>query len=277
MAGPGEKPFSSRNLNGAFLSRCAAPSRVRGQSLARGLEEEKNNRWHREVSTRPILDAESDTGRGLLGFHRLAIMGLTPAGMQPFRLGNSFLVCNGEIYGFETLREMLKKKGYTFHSDSDCEILLPLYREYGTGMFSMLDAEFACIIYDGEKGSYLAARDPIGIRPLYYGYDPKGTILFASEAKNLVGLAGRIMPFPFIAIVTSPGRIPIAGTIWKQSAGISGKSSSPGWKSGWYPTPRLAFFSPEAWIPPWCAPSPPEKQGYPSAPSPLGCGRTPST
>ena len=152
--------------------------------------------FKRTVSRGPDDSRVVDTGRGLLGFHRLAIMGLTPAGMQPFRLGNSFLVCNGEIYGFETLREMLKKKGYTFHSDSDCEILLPLYREYGTGMFSMLDAEFACIIYDGEKGSYLAARDPIGIRPLYYGYDPKGTILFASEAKNLVGLAGRIMPFP---------------------------------------------------------------------------------
>lgn len=116
--------------------------------------------------------------------------------MQPFRLGNSYVVCNGEIYGFEKLREMLRKKGYTFQSDSDCEILLPLYREYGTGMFAMLDAEFACIIYDGEKRSYLAARDPIGIRPLYYGYDPKGTILFASEPKNLGGLVGQIMPFP---------------------------------------------------------------------------------
>lgn len=136
-----------------------------------------------------------DTGKGLLGFHRLAIMGLTPEGMQPFKLDKSYVVCNGEIYGFEKMREQLKEK-YTFESDSDCEILLPLYKEYGVEMFSMLDAEFACVIYDGEKGEFIAARDPIGIRPLYYGYDEKGTIVFASEAKNLVGIVSKIYPFP---------------------------------------------------------------------------------
>ncbi|MBP5281291.1 MAG: asparagine synthase B [Lachnospiraceae bacterium] len=137
-----------------------------------------------------------DTGNGILGFHRLAIMGLTPEGMQPFALGKDYVVCNGELYGFEKEREELKKKGYTFASDSDCEILLPMYKEYGVNMFAMLDAEFACIIYDGEKKQFIAARDPIGIRPLYYGYDESGNIVFASEAKNLVGLAQRIMPFP---------------------------------------------------------------------------------
>lgn len=136
-----------------------------------------------------------DTGKGWLGFHRLAIMGLTDSGMQPFELDGSYVVCNGEIYGFEKLKEELSGK-YTFKSESDCEILLPLYKEYGTDMFAMLDAEFACILYDGETGEYLAARDPIGIRPLYYGYDEKGVIIFASEAKNLVGLTDKIMPFP---------------------------------------------------------------------------------
>lgn len=137
-----------------------------------------------------------DTGKGLLGFHRLAIMGLTEEGMQPFELDGSFVVCNGEIYGFARLREMLAKKGYTFKSDSDCEILLPLYKEFGTAMFKMLDAEFALIIYDGKAKKYIAARDPIGIRPLYYGRDEKGAFVFASEAKNLVGLCDKIMPFP---------------------------------------------------------------------------------
>ena len=136
-----------------------------------------------------------DTGNGLLGFHRLAIMGLAPSGMQPFQMGSSYVVCNGEIYGFEKIREELSCR-YTFVSDSDCEILLPLYKEYGTDMFAMLDAEFALILYDGEKEEYIAARDPIGIRPLYYGYDEKGVILFASEAKNLVGITDKIMPFP---------------------------------------------------------------------------------
>lgn len=151
--------------------------------------------FERTISRGPDDTRIVDTGKGLMGFHRLAIMGLTPAGMQPFSLDGSYIVCNGEIYGFEKWREQLAGS-YTFESDSDCEILLPLYREYGTEMFAMLDAEFACILYDNRTREYIAARDPIGIRPLYYGYDKDGVILFASEAKNLVGLAERILPFP---------------------------------------------------------------------------------
>ena len=63
-------------------------------------------------------------------------------------------------------------------------------------MFKLLDAEFAMIIYDGKTGEYIAARDPIGIRPLFYGRSDEGSIVFASEAKNLVGICGKIMPFP---------------------------------------------------------------------------------
>ncbi|MBO4331025.1 MAG: asparagine synthase B [Oscillospiraceae bacterium] len=137
-----------------------------------------------------------DTGCGILGFHRLSIMGLTPSGMQPFGLDGSWVVCNGELYGFEKERERLKSRGYVFRSDSDCEIILPMYFEYGTDMFAMLDAEFALVIFDGRTKEFIAARDPIGIRPLYYGYDSRGTVIFASEAKNLVGLAEKIMPFP---------------------------------------------------------------------------------
>lgn len=137
-----------------------------------------------------------DTGSGLLGFNRLAIMGLSPEGMQPFELDGSYCVCNGEIYGFKEQRDELVKLGYSFKSGSDCEILLPLYFEYGVGMFEKLDAEFALIIYDGKSGEYIAARDPIGIRPLYYGYLPSGEIAFASEPKCLIGLCGHILPFP---------------------------------------------------------------------------------
>lgn len=133
---------------------------------------------------------------GVIAFHRLSIMGLTPEGMQPFELGDNKLVCNGEIYGFRSLKEALENKGYTFQSDSDCEILIPMYREYGLSMFRMLDAEFAMILYDGEKNTWIAARDPIGIRPLYYGYDEDGKILFASEAKNLIGLCRTVTAFP---------------------------------------------------------------------------------
>ena len=140
--------------------------------------------FNRTVSRGPDDSRIIDTGKGLLGFHRLSIMGLTPSGMQPFELDGSYVVCNGELYGFEKQKKELTEKGYIFKSESDCEILLPLYLEYGTDMFAMLDAEYACIIYDGKTGEYIAARDPIGIRPLYYGYDGKGVILFASEAKK---------------------------------------------------------------------------------------------
>ena len=137
-----------------------------------------------------------ETPFGWLGFARLAIMGLTPEGMQPFEQNGSWVVCNGEIYGFRRIRKELEERGYTFRSGSDCEVLLPLYREYGREMFRHLDAEFACVLYDGETGDLLAARDPIGIRPLFYGYSESGTIAFASEACNLEGLVKDIIPFP---------------------------------------------------------------------------------
>ena len=143
----------------------------------------------------PDATRVADTGQGLLGFHRLAIMGLDESGMQPFELDGSYVVCNGEIYGFEALRAQLSSK-YRFCSGSDCEILLPMYREYGVSMFAMLDAEFALILYDAQAKEFIAARDPIGIRPLYYGYDRAGVLVLASEAKNLVGLCPRIRPFP---------------------------------------------------------------------------------
>ena len=152
--------------------------------------------FDRTVSRGPDMSRIIDTGAGLMGFHRLAIMDLNESGMQPFSLDGSYAVCNGELYGFRAMRDKLKREGYSFQSDSDCEIILPLYREYGTQMFSMLDAEFAMVIWDAEKRSFIAARDPIGIRPLFYGYDREGSILFASEAKNLIGLTDRIMPFP---------------------------------------------------------------------------------
>ena len=148
------------------------------------------------VSRGPDDSRIVDVGRGLLGFHRLAIMGLTPEGMQPFELDGSYVVCNGELYGFQKLKDELTAKGYTFQSGSDCELLLPLWREHGVDMFRLLDAEFALILYDGQTGEFIAARDPIGIRPLYYGYDKKGVIVFASEAKNLTGLCDVILPFP---------------------------------------------------------------------------------
>ena len=150
----------------------------------------------RTISRGPDDSRILNTGNGYLGFNRLSIMGLTPEGMQPFTMGNNAVVCNGELYGFRRMKEELIEKGYTFKSGSDCEILLPLYKELDVHMFEVLDAEFALVLYDASKEQYIAARDPIGIRPLYYGRDKDGAVILASEAKNLVGFCDKIMPFP---------------------------------------------------------------------------------
>ena len=151
--------------------------------------------FDRTLSRGPDQSRMEPAGSGMLCFHRLAIMGLTEEGMQPFHLDGDMVVCNGELYGFRPIRQELSKK-YVFRSQSDCEIILPLYREYGLTMFEKLDAEFAMILYDSRKDSLIAARDPIGIRPLFYGYLSDGSIVFASEAKNLVGLCKEVCPFP---------------------------------------------------------------------------------
>ena len=151
--------------------------------------------FDRTLSRGPDMSRLTEIPCGYLGFHRLAIMGLNESGMQPFERDGSYVVCNGELYGFRPLKKRLEEK-YTFQSDSDCEILLPLYEEYGLELFKVLDAEFALILYDAKSGRLIAARDPIGIRPLYYGVLADGSMAFASEAKNLVELCETILPFP---------------------------------------------------------------------------------
>ncbi len=129
-------------------------------------------------------------------FHRLSIMDLSHNGMQPFMLDGSVVICNGEIYNFRQHKKELEKK-YSFHSGSDCEILLPLYKEKGLDFFRELDAEFALVMYDADKDQIVAGRDPIGIRPLFYGY-LMGTkeIAFASEAKALIDICDDVQAFP---------------------------------------------------------------------------------
>ena len=151
--------------------------------------------FYKTIARGPDLSRMLSVGDGYLMFHRLTIMGLEKSGMQPFERSGDAVVCNGELYGFRKMRDELFS-GYDFKSGSDCELLLPMYQRYGTDMFQMLDAEYALILYDHKSDSLIAARDPIGIRPLFYGYDEDGKIMFSSEAKNIAGLTDTIMPFP---------------------------------------------------------------------------------
>jgi asparagine synthase (glutamine-hydrolysing) len=133
---------------------------------------------------------------GWMGFHRLKIMDLSDAGNQPLSYKNIHVVCNGEIYNFRELRKHYEPT-FSFQSESDCEVLLPLFLDKGiVEMSRELDAEYVCVIYDDIQKKYFASRDPIGIRPLFYGYDPSGKICFASEMKSLHKICRDVYPFP---------------------------------------------------------------------------------
>ena len=94
-----------------------------------------------------------DTGSGWLCFHRLAIMGLTEAGMQPFELDGDYGGVQRGVVRLPSPEAAADGEGLRHSSSgSDCEIILPLYREYGLAMFAKLDAEFAMIIYDAQDG-----------------------------------------------------------------------------------------------------------------------------
>lgn len=120
-----------------------------------------------------------------LGHRRLAIIDLTEAGAQPMRSSDDVvLTFNGEIYDFAKHRADLEKKGHTFRSHSDTEVLLALYREYGPDCLKYLRGMFAFAIYDRERNILFAARDRLGKKPLKY-FHHAGVFAFASELKAL--------------------------------------------------------------------------------------------
>ena len=139
-----------------------------------------------------------DTLGNDFGFCRLSIMDLSDLGRQPFGLNGKRVMCNGEIYNFLSLRKFLETKGYKFTGDSDCEVLLPLFETTGIEtMVKMLDAEFTFVLVDENTAEIFAARDPFGIRPLFYGYNKvTGKISFSSEAKALISTCNDVTPFP---------------------------------------------------------------------------------
>lgn len=126
------------------------------------------------------------------GFHRLAINGLNDKSNQPFMINDIILICNGEIYNYKYLYELMEIKSET---DSDCEVILHLYLRYGIEQtLLMLDGVFAFILYDTKNKQIYAARDPYGVRPLYQLSNLKNSttlntddclIGFASELKCL--------------------------------------------------------------------------------------------
>jgi asparagine synthase (glutamine-hydrolysing) len=133
----------------------------------------------------------SQAGPVALGHRRLAIIDVTDAGLQPMadQSGRFHLVFNGEIYNYLELREELRAKGHVFVSDSDSEVLLASYAEWGEACLDRFLGMFAFILWDRREQRLFAARDRFGIKPLYMVSNRHG-IAFASEIKQLLGLPG---------------------------------------------------------------------------------------
>jgi asparagine synthase (glutamine-hydrolysing) len=133
----------------------------------------------------------SDTGRVGFGHRRLSIIDLSDVASQPMSNADGALVVtfNGEIYNYRELRRWLEAKGRVFRSHSDTEVLLHLYAEKGQEMVHDLRGMFALAIWDRIRGELFLARDPYGIKPLYYADDGR-TFRFASQVKALLAGGG---------------------------------------------------------------------------------------
>ncbi|MGI6218569.1 MAG: asparagine synthase B [Bacteroidaceae bacterium] len=134
-------------------------------------------------------------GSAILAHERLSIVD-PESGSQPlFSDDGKIILCvNGEIYNHREIRKRFEGK-YAFRTQSDCEVILALYMEKGPNFLEDLSGIFAFALYDSEKDEFLIARDPIGVVPLYIGYDADGKVYAASELKALEGFCDRYEPF----------------------------------------------------------------------------------
>ena len=147
-------------------------------------------------------------GTAILAHERLAIVD-PESGRQPLFSPDKkqVLAVNGEIYNHQDIRRRYAGK-YQFMTGSDCETILALYREKRDGFLDELDGIFAFALYDVERDEYLIARDPIGVIPLYYGYDRNGLLYVASELKALEGQCDHYEAFPPGHVLTSHDKVP---------------------------------------------------------------------
>ena len=135
----------------------------------------------------------SNPGRCALAHTRLSILDLSPAGHQPMSTpdGRYWIVFNGEIYNYRELRQELERTGETFASQTDTEVILRLYARDGAGCIDRLRGMFVFSIWDNQRQQLVLARDPFGMKPIYY-HAAKNTLAFASEVRAL--LASGVVP-----------------------------------------------------------------------------------
>src|SRR5579864_5968405 len=157
---------------------------------------------------------------GRVGFthRRLAIIDLSAGGAQPMHSadGGLTITFNGEIYNYRELRADLQRRGHVFRTESDTEVLLQLYAERGPAMVEALRGMFAFGLWDSRRRQLLLARDPLGIKPLYYA-DDGWTVRFASQAKALLA-GGAVSRDPDPAGIVGfhlLGSVPEPFTVWR--------------------------------------------------------------
>jgi asparagine synthase (glutamine-hydrolysing) len=134
-----------------------------------------------------IQEADGSSYHLAFGHRRLSILDVSAAGHQPMcnENGTIWIVHNGEVYNYVEIREELQSKGYTFRSNSDTEVIIKAYEEWGTDCLNRFNGMWAFCIWDSSKKELFCARDRLGIKPFYYYFD--GTrFVFASEIKALL-------------------------------------------------------------------------------------------
>ncbi len=165
----------------------------------------------------------------VLVHERLSIVGVD-SGAQPLNSPDQrqWLAVNGEIYNHQDLKKDLLLP-YTFLTDSDCEVILPLWKENGSGFLNLLNGIFAFVLFDREEKRWLIARDPIGVVPLYWGRDEHGNIMVASEVKALAGVCRSFQEFPAGHYWDSAdqGPVPYYLPQWRDFDGVSGNDAQP--------------------------------------------------
>ncbi|VAW15256.1 Asparagine synthetase [glutamine-hydrolyzing], partial [hydrothermal vent metagenome] len=154
----------------------------------------KQNKKDIEAMLLPIINRgekkyfneNTDLTTCVLGMNRLAIVDREKA-KQPIKSsdGRYYIIFNGEIYNYKNLQKELIKKGYKFSTDSDTEVLVNGYAEWGEKLLDKISGIFAFFIFDKKENSFFVARDPLGIKPLYWATDKNNTYYFASEIKSL--------------------------------------------------------------------------------------------
>ena len=147
------------------------------------------------VAVRPSSPTNDCGGTAILAHERLSIVDPESGGQPLFSPDKKqVLAVNGEIYNHQEIRRRYAGQ-YEFQTGSDCEVILALYREKGINFLEDLSGIFAFVLYDEERNEFLIARDPIGVIPLYIGYDSDGKVYVASELKALEGQCERYEPF----------------------------------------------------------------------------------